>query len=265
MAEATGIDSGLSSTELARADSVAGLGWPPKSRSRRPGPTISFRSRRGDGMPKLRRRRKRRGRPRMTQRRRLAELVSAWAEVDASVAAMPPLAVRETQNHQDPIAKRFLKLAALADSEGLLDSPKYSDLAPVQAARARLQVLKNHARPGRPLTVAQLKRDYDACDVVVEALPAHQKWETLYQELRDKPSIPKSWAGFLKLLDRLGLSREEQSPLELAYNMGLVFGPPTPRTVRKRSRELQDALDHRRFSRGLGAPSPRPVARRSPN
>jgi hypothetical protein len=180
--------------------------------------------------------------------------VSAWAEVEAAVATMPPPAEREARDRQDPSAARFLKVAQLAANEGVLDSPKYSSLAAVQAADARVKVLKRFASPGRPRKATQFYEDREARKVIVAALPAHHKWKILHQRIRHDPLIPNSWAGFLKLLDRLHFSRKE-TPLSLAYEMNLVLGPRAPRSLSKK--ELRDAcaarsaLERRRLRRHL--------------
>jgi hypothetical protein len=188
----------------------------------------------------------------MTWKGRLRQLQKGYARALAAHGTQAPLS--ETAL---PGENHFQKMVALAEAAGALQSPWCWNLDALTAARERL---KRRAPPGKPPTGSQFKRDQTARLAVLAALPKHIKWESLHRELAGTNEIPRSWAGFIKLLDRIDIPRRDRetspppyrkmSPLELAYELGLVStggegGEDAPRPA-----ELERALERRHLARG---------------
>ena len=161
-----------------------------------------------------------RGRPRTTFKSRLRDLCDAYATLLADTPV--PL----TAGQPRPESRRqFFKAAWFAEKEGVLRSPWCWNLEAVAKARERVAFVRIFGPPGRPRTDEQLMRDHEWQKIILAALPGHPKWQSLfYQARRADPKLPQSWAGFLKLLDRLHIPYEDKAPDELARERGLA--PP---------------------------------------
>jgi hypothetical protein len=183
--------------------------------------------------------RRQRGRPPITHESRRQQLVDAYSKLKAKANSLPPLLEREGLTNPDPESAEFLKLALLAEREGVLDSLGYGDLESVAAARERVKILAEFWPPGKPRAVLQLQRDHEAKAVIVAALPHHPKWVSLHHDIKHEASIPNSWTGFLKLLARLPIQHEGKTPKELAYEMGLSVPEPEVRETPRARRRLR--------------------------
>jgi len=185
----------------------------------------------------------------MTWKGRLRQLQEGYARALAEhgTSAAPSETALPGENY-------FRKMVALAEANGVLQSPWCWNLDAIAAARERL---KRRAPPGKPPTGEQFKRDQTARLAVLAALPKHSKWESLHRDLAGTNEIPRSWAGFIKLLDRINIPRRDRetapphkrmSPLELAVELGLVSaseGCDTPQPA-----ELTRALERRHLRLG---------------
>ncbi len=84
----------------------------------------------------------------------------------------------------------------------------------VRDAVERLAHERLFRQPGRPRTIEAGQRDERARALILSLCPEHDKWMSLHAAAREREPacIPGSWAGFIKLLDRLGIYHEEYSP-----------------------------------------------------
>jgi len=108
---------------------------------------------------------------------------------------------------QGPAQARWHHAVESAEAAGVLDGAWCWSLPAVVDARSRLvyRGLRERGR-GKPLTVEQLKADAACRRIILKALPQYAQWTHLHDHLVEAHSetIPHSWAGFVRLLERLG-------------------------------------------------------------
>jgi hypothetical protein len=152
--------------------------------------------------------RRRRGRPAKTADDRYRELVAAWEAMRAEPSPSPDALF------PSPVHRRWARAVEVAARTGILADARFHAEPAVQAAHKRRAVASIFRQPGAPMTLDAIERDGRARVLILKLCRHHDKWMSLHLDARahDAACIPKSWSGFVKLLDRLRIPHEDYSP-----------------------------------------------------